>query len=81
MVGMSIIPFTEGSRVATMTARATSVTSSGCRAAAPRGRVTGRLELSFERMEIIFVMDWRWGLSVVEDINPGRMNIDLKPSI
>jgi hypothetical protein len=78
---MSIIPVMEGLSVADITAWATSVTSRGLRAAAPRGRELLRREFSFERVEMMDVMGWRCGLSVEEYINPGRMNIERRPSI
>jgi hypothetical protein len=40
-----------------------------------------RREFSFERVEKMDVMGWRCGLSVEEYINPGRMNIERRPSI
>ena len=78
---MSIIPVMEGLSVAAITAWPTSVTSRGLRAAPPRGRELFRREFSFERVEMMDVMGWRCGLSVEEYINPGRMNIERRPSI
>ena len=78
---MSIIPVMEGLSVADITARATSVTSSGLRAAAPSGRELLRREFSVDRVEMMDLMGWRCGLSVEEYINPGRTNIERRPSI
>jgi hypothetical protein len=40
-----------------------------------------RREFSVDRVEMMDLMGWRCGLSVEEYINPGRTNIERRPSI
>src|SRR5436305_2895511 len=69
----SITPFCVRSRVATMVARATVVTSNGLIAAAPRRAIgMDELDVMFASVEIMDLRGCKCGLSCFENINPAH---------